>query len=376
MTEKVLLKDLLFNQNKVNKIATSIHKVYPEFPQEDFVIDAITSFKTLELKARISYLAVSFQKHLPQDYPTALAILLKSLPEPSNPNLTDNDFGDFIYAPYADFVAKYGCQKKYLNLSLDALAQITTRFSAEDAIRYFINAFPKETMLKLLSWTTDAHYHLRRLCSEGTRPKLPWSPKIQISPEAALPILDQLFYDKTRFVTRSVANHLNDIAKTNPDLVIETLQKWQKSGRQDSQEMNFIIRHALRTLIKKGHPKALSLLGFKHGAKIKLTELQVPESIALNAKLNFSFTISATENLPVLIDYILHFQNKSGKLANKKVFKLKQLNLSKNKPAQLTKSHFFKEKMTTRTIYPGLHKVEVQANGKVIASKTFMVTKK
>ena len=153
------------------------------------------------------------KKYLPADYAEAVNILLKALPEPLNENRTDDDFGDFIYAPYSDFVAHYGCIEANLAFSLAALKEMTKRFSAEDAIRYFINAFPKETLKTLYAWTSDSNYHVRRLCSEGTRPKLPWSQKINIPPEDALPILHALFADKTRYVTRSVANHLNDIAK-------------------------------------------------------------------------------------------------------------------------------------------------------------------
>ena len=157
-------------------------------------------------------------------------------------------FGDFIYASYSEFVAKNGCVEERLQMSLDALYEITQRFSAEDAIRYFINARPQETLKQLLLWTSASHYHVRRLCSEGTRPKLPWSQKVNIPLTAPLEILSNLFYDTTRFVTRSVANHLNDISKSDAGLVIATLTKWRQSGNQRPQEMDYIVRHALRTL--------------------------------------------------------------------------------------------------------------------------------
>ena len=174
MTEKVLLKDLLFNKEKVEKIASAIQYTHRPFKKDDFVREVLARFPELELKARISWIAECLKKYLPNDYKRAADILIKALPAPNNPELSDDDFGDFIYAPYAEYVAKNGCTEEHLQFSLNALYKLTQRFSVEDAIRYFINAFPKETLKELLSWTKDSHYHVRRLCSEGTRPKLPW----------------------------------------------------------------------------------------------------------------------------------------------------------------------------------------------------------
>src|SRR5215208_1703768 len=160
--------------------------VYPYLDQSDFTKSIVQKFPQLELKERIAWISENLKACLPADYQEATSILLASLPPPNDNSKTDNDFGDFIYAPYADFVAKNGVSKKDLYFSLAALKEITMRFSAEDAIRYFINAFPTETMQELQKWSKDAHYHVRRLTSEGTRPKLPWSQKIIVSPEQAL----------------------------------------------------------------------------------------------------------------------------------------------------------------------------------------------
>jgi 3-methyladenine DNA glycosylase AlkC len=270
-------------------------------------------------------------------------------------------------------VAKNGCTKEYLKFSLHALYEITQRFSTEDAIRYFINASPKETLKELLRLTKDKHYHVRRLCSEGTRPKLPWSQKINIPVSASICILDNLFYDKTRFVTRSVANHINDISKINPDLALSTLEKWKKSGKQKSKEMDYIIRHALRTLIKQGNPKAIQMLGFSDSPQISVSKFIVSKKVKMNTVLEFSFSIVAKEATDVLIDYIIYFQNKIGKLSNKKVFKLTKISLTKNKSINVSKRHMLRQEMTTRKLYPGLHKVELQINGKVYAKASFVL---
>lgn len=373
MAVKVLLKDILFNKIKVKRIAQEIHRVHPSFKINKFVPDVVNKFPELELKARISWIAVCLKKYLPVDYKQAVRILVEALPAPNNPGLSDNDFGDFIYAPYAEYVVKNGCIKKYLQFSLDTLYEITQRFSAEDAIRYFINAFPLETLKVLLVWTTDSHYHVRRLCSEGTRPKLPWSQKINIPTTAALPILDNLFSDKTRFVTRSVANHINDISKIDLALTLETIGKWQNSGKQKPEEMDYIIRHSLRTLVKQGNPGAMNLLGFRPDPRVSLSKFRVPKQVKMNTALEFSFTLQAHEDTKIIIDYILYFQNKSGKLNSKKVFKLTKLALTRSKSLMVSKRHMLREVMTTRTLYPGKHEIEIQINGRRLAKETFLL---
>lgn len=373
MAEKVLLKDILFNKAKVEQIAGEIHRVHPSFKRNEFIHDVVNRFPELELKARISWIAECLKKYLPGDYRSAVDILVKALPAPNNPELSDDDFGDFIYAPYAEYVAKNGCTKAYLQWSLNALYEMTQRFSAEDAIRYFINAFPAETLKKLLLWAKDPHYHVRRLCSEGTRPKLPWSQKINIAITAPLPILDNLFSDKTRFVTRSVANHINDISKIDPDVALETISKWQKSGKQKPEEMDYIVRHALRTLVKQGNPKAMKLLGFHHDPRISVSKLVVPKQVKMNTALEFSFKLQAHEDTSVIIDYILYFQNKSGTLNSKKVFKLSKLTLIRDKSVIVSKRHMLREHMTTRRLYPGKHEIEIQINGKRLAKGSFLL---
>lgn len=370
---KFLLKDQLFNRQKVTQIAEEIHRVYPAFTQQEFVSAVMVRFPELELKARIAWIAACLKQHLPPDYQSAVTILVQALPAPNNPELADDDFGDFIYAPYTDFVAKNGCTAAHLEFSLRALYEMTMRFSAEDAIRYFINAFPQETLQQLLHWSTDAHYHVRRLCSEGTRPKLPWAQKINIPITAPLPILDNLFADKTRFVTRSVANHLNDLAKIEPALAIDTLTRWRASGQQQPGEMAYITRHALRTLVKQGHPDAFALLGFSAADQVSLTNFSVPPQVKMNTELAFSFTVEAEAETDVIIDYILHFQSKLGKLSSKKVFKLTKLTLAENKPVVIAKQHRLRQQMTTRTLYPGEHAIEIQINGKVCAKATFLL---
>lgn len=371
--KKFLLKDHLFNTQKITHLAKEICTVYPVFKKENFIHDVVEQFPRLELKARISWITQCLHKYLPEAYQDAVAILLQALPKPTDPTLSDNDFGDFIYAPYAEFVAKYGCTKENLYFSLEALKHITTRFSVEDAIRYFINCFPVETMRALQLWSHDPHYHVRRLCSEGTRPKLPWAQKITLPLDAPLTILDTLFFDSTRFVTRSVANHMNDISKIDPDVVIKKLNQWKLAKKQHPEEMAYIIRHSLRTLIKQGNPKAMSLLGIPVKNSIALSNFTIPSTVILHTNLVFSFELTAKEETSVIADFLLYFCNKTETRWSKKVYKLAKGTLYKDKPLILSKKHLLKKDMTTRTINPGKHRIEIQINGTILAQKFFEV---
>lgn len=374
MEEKFSLKDFLFNKEKVTKIAEEIYDVYPEFEKNKFIDLTLREFPKLELKQRIIHISNNLRKFLPDNYPTALSILLQALPKENDNTKTDNDFGDFIYAPYADFVAKFGRSEKYLDISLDALREITMRFSAEDAIRYFINDFPDKTFVKLLLWSHDPHYHVRRLASEGTRPKLPWAQKISTPISKTLLILENLYSDNTRFVTRSVANHVNDISKIDPDLAISILTKWQNSKRQNDEEMDYILKHSLRTLIKTGNTDAFHILNFSPDANIQIREFELKNnSYVMDDNLEFSITLKADRTEHVLIDYIIHFQNKKREMKSKKVFKLKILLLEKHKVYKITKKHKLKEIMTTRRLYPGTHKLDIQINGKIRGEKLFVL---
>lgn len=365
------LKDMLFNKEKLEKISQEIKTVSSDFKDKAFVKTTLEKFPQLELKERIVWIRENLYKYLPKNYKKAVHILVQSLPEKLDPTLTDNDFGDFIYAPYADYVAHYGCSANHLTFSLNALQEMTMRFSVEDAIRYFINAFPKETLTILKTWAEHKNYHVRRLVSEGTRPKLPWAKKISIDIKTPIPLLEKLFYDNTRYVTRSVANHINDISKIDSDLAIKTLERWRNSKKQKEAEMNFIIRHSLRSLVKQGHPKTLHLLGFSSKPNIKVSGIKTKNNkVKIGEAFEFEFVIEAFKNEKLMVDYIMYFQNKAGEMKNKKVYKIKQFHISKGESQSVIKNHPLR-RMTTRTLYPGLHKIEIQVNGNIMASAEF-----
>ncbi|MGL5824888.1 MAG: hypothetical protein ACRCYU_08735 [Nocardioides sp.] len=368
------LKDHLFHRDKVAMLAGQLASAYPSFDASGFVDEVVSRFPELELKQRISWIADCLVRHLPTGYRDAVTVICRALPEPLDDTRSDGDFGDFIYAPYARFVADHGCTAADLEFSLAALREITMRFSAEDAIRAFINAFPDQTLTTLETWAGDANYHVRRLCSEGTRPRLPWSGKLSLPATAAIPILDRLYADPTRYVTRSVANHVNDISTVDPDLATGTLRRWQSQGGQNPAEMAFIVRHATRTLIKKGHPDALALRGMTAAPRVEVDGFELTRQVALGDALEFSFELIALEPAELIVDYLIVFQGKSGGPTGRKVFKLKQLSLAGGERARVTKRHPLRAAMTTRQIYPGRHELCLQINGAPHGTWSFNVT--
>lgn len=376
MKEKFSLKDALYNPVKVQKIATEIKVVYPDFQQEAFVNDVLDPFPGLELKERMHHIRDMLTRYLPQDYRQSTNILLGALPEPLDNTKSDDDFGDFIYAPYGEFITLHGCCLEHLDFSLAALREISKRFSVEFAIRDFINTFPTETLAVLESCSLSDNYHERRLASEGLRPRLPWAKKLTIDYREPLTHLENLFDDNTRYVTRSVANHLNDIAKEDAPLVIETLKRWKVSDKQDAKEMDFILNHALRTLVKQGNEDALVLLGYGQDPDIKVSDFVLEnEKVSVGEALQFDFKLKSKEDTKLMIDYIIHFRTKAGTLSPK-VHKLKKVSLKKGESLTLQKKHTFKTNMTTRTLYEGEHKIELQINGTLYASSMFILGRK
>ena len=364
------LKDMMFNPQKVDYLADLFVEAWPAFPKEQFVELVVPAFPNLELKQRIDHIAVSLHAVLPPDYPAALDIVVRALPPKLDPSKTDDDFGDFILGPLSHFVALYGCSEAHLERSLAALREITMRFTAEDAIRFFINAFPERTMAFLQACATADNYHVRRLASEGTRPKLPWAQKLTIAHRLPIPILDALYADPTRYVTRSVANHLNDIAKIEPELVIELLARWQADGKQEAKEMAWMTRHSLRTLVKKGHMGALDLLGFGAEPQVNIVDFVTSTPVVpLGTAFEFSLNIESLAAQNLMVDYVMQFAG-DGKPGGRKVFKLKQLELAEGQVVSIKKKHMMKL-MTTRRLYAGIHTITLQLNGKPFGELSF-----
>ena len=367
------LKDQLFNKDKVRKISLEILAVYPEFDSKNFQKTILAKFPEQELMERLRGTRDALREYLPKDYKKAVHILLKALPKELDPTKTDNDFGDFIYGPYSYYIATYGCMEKQVNLSLLALGEMTKRFSVEGAIRDFINSFPKETLAALNEWSKSDNYHQRRLASEGTRPLLPWAKRVDLASSKVVPILNRLHGDQTRYVTRSVANHLNDISKSDPDLVLKLLKGWHKQSKQESKELAFMTRHSLRTLIKNGHPGALKLLGYGvSDIKVSQFKLQT-KKVKVGSTLDFSFQIKSESKSKqnLMVDYVVYFR-KANNTLTPKTFKIGTRILEAGETMKIDKVHPFKL-MSTRALYSGEHAIELQINGQTFNKQKFII---
>ncbi|NQS91625.1 MAG: DNA alkylation repair protein, partial [Chloroflexi bacterium] len=252
MVENFALKDM-FSKDSVGVLAQSIAAVDPSFQEAQFLQGVFDrTWEKLELKQRMRQITIQLAKQLPEDYPGALEILKKSLPL-----LTEQGFEKMVFP---DYVELFGLED--WESSIQAMEFFTQHVSAEFAIRPFIVRYPDETLQKMLSWTDHTHPGVRRLASEGCRPRLPWGLRLQelvLDPSPILPILEKLKDDPREEIRRSVANNINDIAKDHPDLVVEVLSRWQDP---DNIDRSRLIKHALRTLLKAGHPGALGLLGY------------------------------------------------------------------------------------------------------------------
>ncbi len=365
------LKDELFNRERVEYLAGLFAAADRGFNADAFIRGTMQKLLRLELKERIVHIASTLESHLDPDFKIAARQITAALPPPLDPTKTDDDFGDFIFAPLGEYVVRNGQAKPHVKLSLQTLKQITQRFSMEDAIRAFIRAHQEPTMATLATWANDKNYHVRRLVSEGTRPRLPWSGRLSLAVTEPLPLLDTLHADKTRYVTRSVANHLNDISKTDPDVVLKTLKKWQAAGQQDLEELRWMSKHALRTLVKQGDAAALKFLGFRPDPRIEIHDFKLqPQTVRAGAALEFSFGITAARNESLLVDYVIDFVKANGQHAPK-VHKIKQIDLKKGETTEVRKRHPFRANATTFTLYPGVHRLTLQINGKQFETLEF-----
>jgi 3-methyladenine DNA glycosylase AlkC len=353
---------LMFNRDSVGALADAVAAVYPPFASGPFLAAVFApGWDELALKERMRRITTVLHDFLPADYPEALAILHRTLPR-----LGIQGFEKMVFPDYVDC---YG--RENLDTSLDALELFTQEVSAEFAIRPFIERYPQETMARMLAWAGHSHPGVRRLASEGCRPRLPWGmglPALKRDPSPILPILERLKNDPDEAVRRSVANNLNDIAKDNPDVVLRLLRDWQAGA---TPEVAWITRHALRTLVKDGDPGALDLLGYGAAAVSVSPVAVTPQEVMMGESVTFSFTITSTASAPqdLVVDYALHLQRAGGK-QTAKVFKIGKWTLQPGDTLTITRSHNFRP-ITTRKYYPGPHAVQPQVNGALYEPATF-----
>ena len=365
MDEEFKLREIL-NIRVVKDLASRIKKVFPDFDDRGFIKSIGEKIDTLNFGDRSKLIRKVLKEFLPDDFEKAAKFLINSLgPElVIEPGKTDWD--GFINVSLSEFIGDYGLD--HFDISMKALYEMTKRCSSESGIRPFIRKYPKKTLALLKEWTKDGNVHVRRLISEGTRPRLPLCSPLRMfqeNPKPVIELLELLKDDSELYVRRSVANNLNDISKDNPKIVIDTLKKWKKN---QSKERLWIIKHALRTLFKKGNKNALELMGYFE-PRISNAEINIISKIKIGEQANVKVRFKSLTNQKLMIDYVIHYFKSNGK-HSEKVFKLAIKNVKENELINLSKRHSFKQ-MTTRKHYSGKHIIELVVNGKKFAKREF-----
>ncbi|VAV84061.1 DNA alkylation repair enzyme [hydrothermal vent metagenome] len=364
----------VINEQNTRELASVIKKNFKAFDRTAFISEVTKNLPDLDLGARLKQVTLSLKNHLPADYEKALKIIIKSLPPAKKMSSLDGvdlaALDGFMMISITAYVSNYGLDR--YELSMEALKIMTSRFSSEFAIRYFIKKYPEETLKTFAEWLRDDCPHVRRLVSEGMRPRLPLNialPEFKKDPSPVIRLLERLKDDPELYVRRSVANNLNDISKDNPEVVTTLLKKWNKDK---SPERKWLIKHALRTLEKQGNAAALKILGYSPELKIKPVDFQViTKTVNLGDGLEMSLSISTPSKLPepVVIDYLIFHMKANGALSPK-VFKWSKKTISKDRPLSLTKFHSIRP-ISTRKYYSGRHEVHIQVNGNIIAKGEF-----
>jgi len=351
-----------FDARLLASLADEIGRAHPGLDRRRFVADGLRGLDALELLARGEHLAQVLQRHLPSDYERAVRVLIDSLPAERAPSEGLPAMAPFRYLPHVCYVARFGLD--HFEASMLAQYELTQRFSAESSIRPFLIRYPEATYERLVLWASDANVHVRRLVSEGTRPRLPWAQRLrdfQREPGPVLALLERLKDDPERYVQRSVANNLNDIAKDHPDRVVELCGRWRDSAGEGRR---WIIQHALRSLVKQGNPGALALIGAGSRPKVSLRAVEVaPARPRLGRQVAVSFELASTGRTAqdLLVDYAVHFVKANG-TRRPKVFKLKRLSLPARGSVRLQARLSFVD-LTTRKHYRGRHAIDLLVNG-------------
>ena len=349
----------LYNKKLIKNLGLEISKHHTAFDEKAFARSIFNKdWKHKELKQRMRHIAKCLHQHLPGNYKKAINILKP----------VSAQFSGFEYMFFQDYVECYGLDD--FTTSITALEHFTKFASSEFAVRAFILQDEKRMMKQMLQWAGSDNHHVRRLASEGCRPRLPWAialPSFKSEPKPVLKILKRLMQDDSEYVRRSVANNLNDIAKDNPDITLVWAQKWLGKDKNTDR----LIKHSCRTLLKQGDQATLTLFGFSEAKHIEISHFEIhKKTVKLGEKLPFSFLLKSQKN-PLgrcRIEFAIDFMKANGK-QNQKVFKIAEGEYS-SKEKQISKNFSFKE-ISTRKYYAGKHQLSIIVNGVNQTTKPF-----
>jgi 3-methyladenine DNA glycosylase AlkC len=358
----------MYNVQFFERLSPILKKVIPDFNELAFIYSVFdTSWPDLELKQRTRRITTALHKCLPEEYPKA-ADMIVGISRFLRENKEYEQSYPFIFLP--DYIALYGLE--HYSISMKAIEEITKLISAEFAIRPFIMRYPNETMKQMLLWTKHQDHSVRRLASEGCRPRLPWAqalPDFKKDPTPVLTVIENLKCDTSEYVRRSVANNLNDIAKDHPNIALQIARKWQgKNSLTD-----WIIKHGCRTLLKKGNEAVLNLHGFNPKAKASVKNLEISKKVDIGDTLHFRFNFFNREKqtMKFRLEYAIDYITGSGKIS-RKIFKLSENTFEPFDAILFQRRQSFKD-FTTRKHYKGKHYLRILANGKELAAGEFSV---
>jgi 3-methyladenine DNA glycosylase AlkC len=363
--ESFTLKESLFSEESLAGFAAAIQSVYRAFDVEVFlggVFDQGWSGRAL--MDRMRHVTTVLHDGLPADYRRAAALLIEAAPRLSG--------GGFIDMVPCDYAAVYGMDD--LETSIRLLEEATKLTSAEFAVRPFIEKYPAPMMAQMLAWADHEHASVRRLASEGCRPRLPWGIRLQRlveEPAPILPVLEKLKHDPSESVRRSVANNLNDVSKDHPEVVLDLLRRWNAAEVGD-QEIEWITGHALRTLVKAGDDRALELLGYPADPQIAVRQVQVaPRRVAIGQAVTLTYELESTGDTDqnLMVDYVVYLLRANGQ-QTAKVFKHKKVTLAPGEILRIKKRQSFRP-VTTRKYYPGAQAIAPQINGRLFERVEF-----
>lgn len=368
----------LYNADSIHKIISELQQ-FTEIDERAFVFDTFDNpiWDNLELKPRMKQIAIAIENQLTNNYGDDFGAKAEIIIKYSKYLLGDAEENmNFIYMFLPDYIEVNGIN--HFEISMAAFEEITKFTSCEFAIRPFILKYP-QTLEQLYKWSNHPNAMVRRLASEGSRPRLPWGMALPIykkDPTPIIPILDNLINDPSETVRRSVANNLNDICKDNPNIALEISKKWlnlNSNQSPNSENVSKLVKHGLRTLLKSGNQDALEIFGIKHEDLFSISEFQLDKNeVMLGEKLYFEFNLRNNKGekpSKVRVEYVIYFQKSNGKLSPK-VFQIGEYNLQPNESKSISRGHLFRD-FTTRKHYLGLHKISIKLNGQEVSELNF-----
>ena len=346
-----------YNEVYIRRLGKALAAAYPAFSQKHFKKIVLNKqWRNMELKQRLHHITHCIHDTLQLPYNEAITVLVDACER----------FGGYEGMFFPDYVEQYGLE--HWKTSIAALTVFTQVSSSEFAVRPFIKKDPGKMMKQMLLWSKHKNHHVRRLASEGCRPRLPWAmalPEFKRNPALIFPILDKLKQDDSLYVRKSVANNLNDISKDHPELLL----RWCQKNIHRHPHTDWIIKRACRSLLKAGHDGALGLFNYKRPSKTAIQKFTLnKKQLRLGQTLEFSWQLANLPKDALRVEYGIHFMKKNGQQSLKKFHIHDGQNQDSNR--SFSKRHVFVQR-STRKHYCGEHQVEIFVNGISFGKKAF-----